>query len=117
MAEIKRCKEPFAIEIDGMLRVVPAGALVSTDDPAYSKSTAEHFEDVATHVTAEKKTRDRAAGKVEKATAEPGEKRSATPDEAAMLRDQLEQAGVKVDKRWGLERLREETAKLDQAKD
>lgn len=112
MAQIKRCKEPFATEVDGMLRVVAAGSLVSTDDPAYTKSTAGHFEDVDVHVDAESKTRERAAGRVEKATAEPGEKRSAGPDEAAVLRDQLEAADVKVDKRWGVEKLREELAKV-----
>jgi hypothetical protein len=117
MAEIKRCKEPFATEIDGMLRVIAAGALVSTDDPAYTKGTADHFEDVGVHLATEKDTRARAAGKVEQATAAPGEKRSTTPDESAMLRDELEEAGVKVDKRWGLDRLHEEKAKLQQAKD
>lgn len=52
----------------------------------------------------------------EAATAEPGEKRSVTKtdqsfDEAQSLRDDLEKAGVKVDKRWGLDKLREEYAK------
>jgi hypothetical protein len=52
----------------------------------------------------------------EAATANPGEKRSVakvdeTFDEAASLRDDLEKAGVKVDKRWGLDKLREEYAK------
>ena len=52
----------------------------------------------------------------EAATAEPGEKRSLSKtdkafDEAASLREDLEAAGVKVDKRWGLEKLREEYSK------
>ena len=75
MAEIKRCKEPFAGDIDGMTRVVAAGQLVSTDDPAYSKGTAEHFEAVAFHVAEQESRRARASG-VESATAVPGEKRS-----------------------------------------
>ncbi len=52
----------------------------------------------------------------EAATAAPGEKRSvpkvdATFDEAASLREELTTKGVKVDKRWSLERLRQEAAK------
>lgn len=78
MAEIKRCKTPFAIEENGMTRVIAAGSLVSTDDSAYSENTAEHFEDVDVHVETQTKRRARAAG-VEQATAEPGEKRNVTP--------------------------------------
>ncbi|MGW1801540.1 hypothetical protein ACWCQN_37895 [Streptomyces sp. NPDC001984] len=79
MAEIKRCKDPFAIEQDGMIRVVTAGALVSTDDPAYSKRTRDHFEDVDAFVAKQAEGRARAAGKgVEQATAGPGEKRDLT---------------------------------------
>lgn len=56
-------------------------------------------------------------GNVEQATASPGEKRALSKtdqafDEAASLRDELENAGVKPDGRWGLDRLREEYAKL-----
>jgi len=52
----------------------------------------------------------------EAAVTPPGEKRSIATDgksfdEAASLRDDLEKAGVKVDKRWGLDKLREEYAK------
>lgn len=55
----------------------------------------------------------------EAATVEPDEKRSLPDvgkgyDEVASLRDDLEKAGVKVDKRWGLEKLREEYAKAAQ---
>lgn len=77
MAEIKRCTIPFAFDINGMTRVVPAGELVSTDDPAYTADRAEHFEDIAVHVEAQAGQRARAAGEtVEAATAAPGEKRS-----------------------------------------
>jgi hypothetical protein len=77
MAEIKRCKTPFAFEADGMTRVVAAGSLVSTDDPAYTDATAELFEDVDVHVETQTKRRAAAAG-VEQTTAEPGEKRNVT---------------------------------------
>lgn len=76
MAEFKRCKEPFAIALDGLTRVVPAGAVLSTDDPAYNRGTASHFEDLETHVTQETAGRDRAVGRVEEATAEPGVRRT-----------------------------------------
>jgi hypothetical protein len=81
---IKRCKEPFAFEVDGMTRVVAAGSLVDTDDPAYSDTTAQHFEDVDLHVTEQQERRARASGApVEQATAAPGEKRPAPSRRAA----------------------------------
>lgn len=80
MAEIKRCKTPFAVEDEatGATRVIAAGELVSTDDPAYTDDTAEHFEDIEVHTTEQAKRRARAAGTVEDATADPGEKRTLT---------------------------------------
>ncbi|MEU1596201.1 hypothetical protein ABZ468_25915 [Streptomyces sp. NPDC005708] len=79
-AELKRCKDPFAIEQNGMIRVIAAGEIVSTDDPAYSKRTRDHFEDVGEFVAKQAAGRARAAGKgVEQATAGPGEKRDLTP--------------------------------------
>lgn len=81
-AQIKRCKEPFATEVDGLTRVIGAGQLVSTDDPVYTKATADHFEDIATHIATATARRAAAAGNpvsVEQATAGPGEKRSLTP--------------------------------------
>lgn len=77
MAEIKRCKTPFAFDDNGMTRAIAAGALVSTDDPAYTAGTAEYFEDVNLHVETQTKRREKASG-VEQATAEPGEKRNVT---------------------------------------
>lgn len=77
MASIKRCKTPFALEIDGLTRVISAGEVVSTDDPCYNTSTAELFEDVDVYV--EQKTKRQAAaasGKtVEAMSSAPGEKR------------------------------------------
>ncbi|HEX3778434.1 MAG TPA: hypothetical protein VHX38_02120 [Pseudonocardiaceae bacterium] len=75
MADVKRCKTPFATTIDGMIRVVSAGQIVSTSDPAYTKGTAEHFEDVDVYVAGQESKRRQAAG-VEEATSVPGEKRS-----------------------------------------
>jgi cysteinyl-tRNA synthetase len=53
----------------------------------------------------------------EAATAAPGEKRSLSRtdqafDEAASIREELEKRGVAVDKRWGIDRLRKELAKV-----
>jgi len=61
-------------------------------------------------------------GRVEQATSDPGEKRALSKtdqafDEAASLREALEQADVKVDGRWGLDRLREEYAKITETTD
>lgn len=75
---IKRCKEPFALTVDGVIRVISAGAIVSTEDPAYTKSTAAHFEDVDVYVADQTTKRQQASG-VEQATAVPGEKRSVKP--------------------------------------
>jgi hypothetical protein len=75
MADLKRCKTPFATTVDGMVRVVTAGAIVSTDDPAYTKGTAEHFEDIETYAADQAGKRRQAAG-VEDTSAAPGEKRS-----------------------------------------
>lgn len=77
MAQIKRCKSPFAFEDGGMTRVVTAGALVSTEDTAYTDDTAVHFEDVEGFVDDQAAGRKRAAGVsvVEDATAVPGELR------------------------------------------
>jgi hypothetical protein len=77
MADIKRCKMPFAFDDNGMTRVIAAGALVSTDDAAYTAGTAEHFEDLDVHMEEQTKRRVKASG-VEQATAEPGEKRNVT---------------------------------------
>jgi len=52
---------------------------------------------------------------VEQATANPGEVRSRTDaalDETEQLRQRLTDAGLKPDRRWSLERLRQEAAKV-----
>jgi hypothetical protein len=63
-----RCKEPFAADIKGVPRVVPAGALVDSNDPVV-KGREHLFEPVDAFM--ERRTAD-----VEQATAAPGEKRS-----------------------------------------
>ncbi|MHB9862185.1 hypothetical protein [Streptomyces sp. YIM S03343] len=79
-AEIKRCREPFATEVDGITRVIAAGDLVTTDDPVYNRGTRIHFEDVAVHVGQQAARRAAVAGAVvERATADPGEPRTLTP--------------------------------------
>lgn len=65
---IYRCKEPFRTTVNGAKRVVPAGELVEDTDPVF-KGREHLFESVDTYVT-------RRDTRVERATAEPGEKRS-----------------------------------------
>jgi hypothetical protein len=79
----KRCKTPFGYDVDGMIRVIPVGTLVSSNDEAYRKGK-EHFEDIETHVAEMAERQGRAQGGrptqvepvVEQATAAPGEKRT-----------------------------------------
>lgn len=80
VAKIVRCKSPFAFEDNGMTRVLPAGALVSSDDVAF-KQFKDYFEDVETHVDQQRKLAAAASNRddvapVEQATAAPGEKRT-----------------------------------------
>lgn len=72
---IKRCKAAFAVSVNGVPRMVTVGQLVDASDPVI-KGREALFEDVETHVS-EKAARP--APQVERATAEPGEKRSVTP--------------------------------------
>ena len=66
---IKRCISPFSVwDSAGTPRVIAGGELIADSDPAYAGHEAM-FEDVETHV-------ERTSGKVEQATAEPGEKRT-----------------------------------------
>lgn len=66
---IKRCKSSFAVVVNGAPRVVTVGTLVEDGDPIL-KGRELHFEDAETYVS------DRAAARVEQATAGPGERRS-----------------------------------------
>lgn len=103
-----RCRGGFAAP-GGLM--VPDGTLVPNELGYEVMDGRENlFEDVS---------QSRA---VEQATAAPGEKRAVQPptvepdeadDEAELeaLREVARDAGVKVDKRWGVDRLREEIAK------
>ncbi|ASU81509.1 hypothetical protein CDO52_00755 [Nocardiopsis gilva YIM 90087] len=64
---IYRCKEAFATQVAGVKRVVPAGELVEDTDPVF-KGRERLFEPVGDYVS-------RRGSGVERATAEPGEKR------------------------------------------
>lgn len=66
---IYRCKEPFRTNVNGAKRVVPAGELVEDTDPVF-KGREHLFEPVGDYVSRHGEAR------VERATAEPGEKRS-----------------------------------------
>lgn len=63
-----RCREPFAADMDGVQRVVPAGTLLDSSDPIV-KGRENLFEPVDTFMA-------RQSPDVEQATAAPGEKRS-----------------------------------------
>lgn len=78
---IKRVKEPFAIAgEDGAHRIFSAGDLVDTSDSAF-KGREHLFEDLGLAVDrkAEPQTSATHASHVERATAEPEEKREARP--------------------------------------
>jgi hypothetical protein len=66
---IKRCKDAFAVFVNGAPRMLAAGSLVDDGDQIVADYPA-NFEDVETFVS------DRTAAHVEQATAEPGEKRN-----------------------------------------
>lgn len=72
---IKRCREAFAASVDGTPRMYTVGMLVDGSDPVI-KGREALFEDVETHVS-DKAARQ--APQVERATAEPGERRSLPP--------------------------------------
>lgn len=69
---IRRCKQSFAAVVNGVPRVVAAGALVDSADPVM-KGREALFDDVEAYM-ADKAPRSG----VEQATAGPGEKRSRT---------------------------------------
>ncbi len=66
---VKRCKESFAIFVNGAPRMLTAGSLVDDADQVVA-DYPNNFEDVETYVS------DRSTSQVEQATAEPGEKRN-----------------------------------------
>lgn len=64
-----RCKDAFATHVNGIPRVVAAGQLVDSDDPAV-KGREQFFEPVDTYMS-----RRSGVHQVEHATAAPGEVR------------------------------------------
>ncbi len=66
---VKRCKDSFAIFVNGAPRMLTAGSLVDDADQVVA-DYPNNFEDVETYVS------DRSTSQVEQATAEPGEKRN-----------------------------------------
>ena len=66
---VKRCKDAFAVFVNGAPRMLSAGSLVDDADQIVADYPA-NFEDVETFVSS------RSTASVEQATAEPGEKRS-----------------------------------------
>jgi hypothetical protein len=117
MTDVFVCKESAAFEYDGNMVVVHKDV---TRVRAGHPILAEHpelFEEITVHFD------------VEQATAAPGEKRSlftptlgpkAEPELAendlGTLQKQAEDAGVKVDKRWKADRLRQEIAAATEGK-
>lgn len=111
-ADVFVCKESGAFEYNGDMVVVNKGVTrVRAGHPMLTEHP-ELFEEITVHY------------EVERATATPGEKRSLTPpvpppvvkntpapvapsaDDLDALRAAAEAAGVKVDKRWGADKLR-----------
>lgn len=74
---IKRCKAAFSAYVGGQIRMVNAGELLEESDPVI-RGRDHLFEDVGTYV--EQRRADAQATQlpptVERATAEPGEKRA-----------------------------------------
>lgn len=106
---IYRVKEPFSYTDDrGVPRVMRVGDLVTASHDAYREKWTHFYEPVEEAAGA--------AGATETATAAPGEKRSVSTveqpekNELDELRAAAEGAGVKVDKRWGPDKLRQEIA-------
>ena len=112
------CREAFAYsEPNGVQRVLRPGDLVEDNDPCV-KGREDKFESVeanAHRATDRRAGKDTGDGIIEQATKAPGEKRAVSPPKADdedldALRAKAEDAGVKVDKRWGADRLYEEIA-------
>lgn len=112
MSDVYVCKESGAFEWNGDMIVVNKGVTRIRAGHPILAAHPELFEEITVHYD------------VERATAAPGEKRSLsvptppsgpepapTPvDDVKALQKQAETAGVKVDKRWGADKLRQEIA-------
>jgi hypothetical protein len=125
MADVYVCKESAAFEWDGDMVVVHKDITRVRAGHPILAAHPELFEEITVHF------------EVEQATAAPGEKRSVsvpTPPKAAepeksdvpakpaaddmeVLREQAEAVGVRVDKRWGVDKLRTEIAAAGKGKE
>lgn len=111
MTDVYVCKESAAFEYNGDMVVVNKGFTRVRAGHPILREHPELFEPITVHYD------------VEQATAAPGEKRAVSmpsfapppaqkpADDLSALREQAEEAGVAVDKRWGAERLQQEIAK------
>lgn len=66
-----RVKDPFAVDQGGFHRVLRAGDLIDENDPVVTPGRLQFFEQVAVTVAREQ-------GRVESASAAPGERRTVT---------------------------------------
>jgi hypothetical protein len=119
MSDVYVCKESGAFEYGGDMVVVNKGVTRVRKGHPILDLYPELFEEITVHYD------------VERATAEPGEKRSVqlpepkptdlTPDppvdDVEALRAEAEKAGVRVDKRWGADKLRAEIAAAGKGKE
>lgn len=97
MATIYRCLRSFALGANGMTKVIPAGKVVSSDDPIFKGrqdllADKSKFEPLDAYI-------DRSLGGSEQATAGPGEKRSlSAPVEPKRVPRSRKQAAAKDSK-------------------
>jgi len=102
-ADVYVCKESAAFEYNGDMVVVNKGVTRVRAGHPILALYPELFEEITVHYDVER------PAAVERATAAPGEKRSIqVPSELDQLRTRAEGLGVSVDKRWGVDRLRQE---------
>lgn len=99
---VYRVKEAFSFDDpQGVPHVLRVGALLEENDPKVRGH--EQFLEPA-----EKAAQRTAVSAVETATAAPGERRDL--DDVPALRQRAEELNVRVDKRWGADKLRQEIA-------
>jgi hypothetical protein len=110
-----RVKEAFSFDDpQGVPNTLRVGSLLEENDPRVKGH--EMFLEPAEKAAARQIPRSVAS---ETATAAPGEQRQLTSPEGdlELLRQQAESAGVRVDKRWGAEKLRQEIAAVVKGKE
>jgi hypothetical protein len=107
---VYRVKEAFSFDSQGVPVTLRVGALLEDNDP--------RVEGHHTFLEKASVAASRTAAAAETATAEPGELRHTTVSaDVEALQRQATRLGVKVDRRWAVDRLRQEIAKAEQAED